>query len=535
MKNIILTTRKSIALLLQRTRNLVCPTQATRRSKIIRWSLFGLLLLVAIFSYLTNPFVRFSVVSDPHNEIVLENDQFGLNLDESLILKDDAFFSNLAFVKSGWHIFSSKLAGGPKAQQATVDEIIAAIHQKRFDPEFPFIISGDHFSVLYPRSLGIFYHTILDPRTAINETDWRNRQLIYLKTVAYALEVYGQSDRLSTTIVPVGPRSVALMNIYAPPSDTLYSVLYGLQSLLSDSFLQENYPYESLETYVPEIQTRQAAELLLDRYRDDLRRHLNQFLRDVVDPATGLVKTDILLAGTKDMAKKESGFYDNVMVWKSKQLAQELGVVEENELELIELKQRIIDAFWLEEEGYFLEDLSERGIAEKYYSSDWLIAYQTGFLDPENEADLAYLERSVDYIQRNAIDQPFGVQYHSDPRRHQLYLWVRTFAPDYGSTAIWSNWGMEYTKLLAHLAQVTGEQLYINQADQQISSYAFNIKRYRGYPEVYNENGDFFSQRLYKSIRQTGWVVTFEQAREMVEWTEREMSGQNPTTTSTSE
>jgi hypothetical protein len=80
---------------------------------------------------------------------------------------------------------------------------------------------------------------------------------------------------------------------------------------------------------------------------------------------------------------------------------------------------------------------------------------------------------------------------------------------------------MEYTKLLAHLAQITGKELYLEQADKQLSAYAYNIKRYRGYPEVYNSSGDFFQQAFYKSVRQTGWIVSFEQAQAMIEFTKK--------------
>lgn len=486
------------------------------RRKIIRWSLF-FIVVIAVFSYLTNPFVRFSIVLDPHNEVVLDDGQFQIDRNSDLILKTDPFFGSLAALKASWHIFSSKFVGGPKAPATTVDEIIAAIHDRRFDPDIPFIISGDHFSVLYPRSLGIFYHTALDPRTALDQEDWQNRQFVYLKTVAYALEVYDQTDRLSTTIVPVGPRSVVLVNIYAMPSDTLYSLLFGLERLLDTEYLEYTYPFETEAGQTYSLNTQTAGQKLLDQHRESLVGHYERFLRQTVDPATGLVKEDILLSGTKDMAKRQSAFYDNVMVWKTMQLAQKLGLVAENELALADLKQRIIDTFWLEEEGYFLEDLSSTSKENNYYSSDWLIAFQTGFLDPNNETDRQYLMRSAEYIQRNALDQPFGIQYSADYRPKQLYPLVRLSAPAYGSTAIWSNWGMEYTKMLIRLYQETGQRRYFEQAQDQVEAYTYNIKRYRGYPEVYDAQGDFFRQLFYKSIRQTGWVVTYEQARAMLE------------------
>lgn len=476
------------------------------------------LILIGIFSYLTNPFVKFSITIDPHAQVNLEDSQIKINYDGSLILQDEAFFKNLAKLKSSWHIVSSKFSGSHKASTSSVDEIIQEIHQLRFDPNEPYLISGDHFSVLYPRSLGIFYHSLLDQRTALDAQDWQNRQVIYLKTLAYALEVYNQTDQLSTTIVPVGPRSVALMNIYAQPSDTLYSLLFALQQLQDNSYQTDQYPFEVADQQY-QLETTMVAQDLQQNYLPAIQKHYHNYFDMVYDPNSGLVKKDILLSGTKDMMKKESGFYDNVMLYQTVKLAQDLQIVEPDEQFLIDLKERIISNFWLEEKGFFLEDLSPESIEKEWYSSDWLIAYQTGFLNINNDRDREILLKAVSYIRKNAIDQPFPIQYHSDERRNRLYGVVRYVAPKYGSTTIWSNWGMEYTKLLIHLSQVTGQESYLLLAEKHLDSYAFNIKRYKGYPELYNEQGDFFRTLLYKSIRQTGWVVTYEQARAMFEWT----------------
>lgn len=495
---------------------LIHPGKRRRHRVAIRRSIYLFIIVVAIFSYVTNPFVKFSIVVDPYTQILFENDEFILEGDQSLIVQEDAFFRRLALLKSGWHIFSSKFSGGQKAKRSSVDEIIRQIHLDRFDPQQPFLISGDHFSVLYPRSLGIFYNSILDGRTALNETDWKNRQLIYLKTLAYALQAFEHSSSLSTTIVPVGPRSIALLNFYAPPSDTLYSLFYALLVLQDENAIASRYPFEKQSM---SLQTSSSAKKLLELHNDSLTRHYENFMNQLYDEQLGLVRTDQSFSGTKDIVFRQGAFYHNIMVWATTRQAQQLGLIEKDERWLNDYKQRIIDTYWVEEEGLFLEDLGPESLENNHYSSDWLIAYQTGFLDPNNPNDLPYLEKSVEYIRRNAIDQPFGLQYHPDPRRDQAVWIVKIFAPDYASTAIWSHWGMEYIKLLVNLAQVTGDPLYLEQADGQLSSYAYNIKRYRGYPEVYNQQGDFFRQTFYKSIRQTGWIVNYEQARAMFEWT----------------
>ncbi len=489
-----------------------------------------LILLIGVFSYLTNPFVKFSLIKDPYPNIAMIDEQFHLQPTQPIYVSHGVIVESMALIKSGWHILTGKVRGGKKAPQASVEDIIRSIHALRFDPNEPFLISGDHYSVFYPRSLGIFYHSTLDPRTALDYQDWYNRQLIYLKSTAYALGVFAQSEELATTIVPISPKSVVMLNIHAPASDTLYSILYALKTLQSSDEILARYPYQleiSSGSAELKIQTAAASQELLNTHRDSLIRHWQNYQQAVYDEETGLVKKNILLSSTKDMAKRQSAFYDNVIYWKTWQLAQDLGLVSADEQATAELKQRIIDAFWSEKKGYFIEDLSNRGVNEQLYSSDWLIAYQLGLLDPSNEVDRQYLLKSVDYISRNAIDQPFGLQYSPEERPWQLHRIVKIAAPEYGSTAIWSNWGMEYIKLLIHLFQATGDWNYLNRADQQLSAYRFNIKRYRGYPELYDKNGDFFRNKFYTSVRQTGWVVSYEQAQAMYDETYQDTLSRN--------
>ncbi len=490
-----------------------------------------ILLLIAIFSYLTNPFVRFSLVADFSSIVVEENGDLGLESEREVIVRKNRLFKNLASIKSGWHMLSSRFAGGPKSSSKIVDDVIASIHKLRFNPSNQFLISGDHFSVLYLRSLGIFYHSILDSRTALDEEDWFNRQALYLKTTGYALKVFSSSDRLSTTIVPIGRSSVALVNIYAYPSDTLYSLLYALSVMQDDQIIRKLYPFGEMHEPKLELNTKDAARLLTAQYKENLQFHLKTYIDTVFDKKIGLIKKNVLLSGAKDITRRQGAFYDNVIFWRTTQLAQELGLVKKDATFLADLKKKILKTYWLETEGYFLEDLSAEALENKFYSSDWLIVLMTGFLDLADVVERDYFERSIAYIQRNAIDQPFGLQYHPDLRRHRQYLVTRIAAPSYGSTAIWSNWGMEYIKALAILNQTTQQSDYLHRAKDQTAAYSFNIKRYRGYPEVYDAQGDFYRQVLYKSIRQTGWVVSFEQARAMVDWTaeQRAADGRLPT------
>lgn len=468
----------------------------------------SLIVIIALISYLTNPFVRFSLIKDI-SKVKLVDGEIVLEEINSIKLRYSIFWRNFSKIKSAWHIVGNRFGRRNRSSSKEVKKIIEEIHEKRFDPKNMYLISGDHFSVFYPRSMGIFYHSILDPRTALHDDDWLNKQKIYLKTLSFALNVYSQSKTLSTTIVPTTPNSVILLNIYATPSDTLYSIFYAFSQLLGNKDLEKIYPAIKKTGY--NLSTQKTAKKMLDKYQSVLKQHFKNYKKFVFDKKTGLIKKDILISGTKDIVRKQSGFYDNVIFWKTVELAQKLKIIEKDEEFLKDLKSKIIEKFFIKD-GLFLEDLSKESIKNKWYSSDWLIAYQTGFLDVDNKADFSYLKKATQYVIDNKIDLPFPLRYHLDQRRNRLYLPVRIGAKDYGSSVIWSHWGTEFIKLLLTISKKENNKKFRKIAQGHLKTFEYNISRYRGYPEVYRSNGDFYTSIFYTSVRTTGWIISYEQA-----------------------
>ena len=139
----------------------------------------------------------------------------------------------------------------------------------------------------------------------------------------------------------------------------------------------------------------------------------------------------------------------------------------------------------------------------------------TGFLDLANDNETAYYTRSIDYIRKNNIDRPFALKYQHDTRAHRQFLPVRLAVASYGGDAIWSFWGMEYIKALVLLYEKTSETRYKKEAKFHIDAYEKKMLEYGGFPEVYDPEGRLLQTPFYRSIRQTGWVIGFEQAREM--------------------
>lgn len=478
--------------------------------------LIALTILAAIASlglgaYLTNPFNRLTFIRRPYVAEMAAGAISAIDNNKKLVVEQRLAFQLFAVLKNGIHIVSSRWIKSPRSTSENVRDIIRDIYALRFDPNKLLLTTGDHFSALFVRNLGVFYYPVLDRSIPTDKDLWHDRQIVYLQTLAYALGVFAKQETLTTTIVPTGRYQATCVNFYAYPSDTLYGMFYALAALRGlESAQPANYGTKSHP-----LDTRPAAEILSGVYSDSLKEHYERYREMVFDNSTGLVKTNLHMSGAKDITRRESSFYDNVIFWKTTQLAGKLGLIEHDPGFLSKLKRKILATFWLEDEGYFLEDLSAEGIAQQYYSSDWLIVLASGFLSLENERERHYFERSIVYIQKKKIDHPFAIKYQHETRAHRQFLAVRLAVASYGGDSIWSFWGMEYIKSLLLLYHATGNQSHLETADKHIKKYKENMVRDGGFPEVYDSRGKLLETPLYRSVRQAGWVIGFEQVLAM--------------------
>lgn len=467
-----------------------------------------------VYAVYTNPFNSFTIVQNPYR-IELKDNQFELKRNYDLNVHSSIFHDSLAYAKAGTHIALNAFSLPDRSTYTMENDIITEIHTERFHNDNLYITTGQHFSVLYPRNLGIFFLPTLDPRTALNDEDWSNRQISYAKSVAMGLEVFSKHKKPCTTVIPISRQTFNCVNIYSYQSDALYGLMYGLLTMKNEEWLLSQYPFES--KHKMNLQTKQLADSLISDYQESLKSLLSHYVETVYNKKTGLIKKDIHLSSAKDITKRESAFYDNVILWRTLHIALELEIIDQSPIDLDDYKKRIITAYWLPKKGYFLEDLSENGIKKAYYSSDWLIAHITGFIDPSNQDELSYYERSIAYIRQQGIDKPFGLKYQSDDRAYKQHSLVRLVVPEYGGSAIWSLWGMEYIRVLLKLYDITGNLSYLTVAQEQFEAYKENITKFQGFPEVYNANGEVLETFLYRSVWKTSWVVNYVQVRKMIE------------------
>ena len=457
--------------------------------------------------HLTNPHGGNSIITQPYTTKVEPDGTISATKHFNLAVSDSPIAQALGYYKGGFLIVQNTYVGSKPAPSAAANDIIADIHKLRFDPSMPYLISGDQFSVFYPRNLGVFYNSLLDPHTAHSQQDWENRQRIYLQSVLYAIDAFSNANNLTTTIAPIAPQAAFLTQVHpgSQPSDTLYGMLYALWAL-QDETRYGSSPYK--------LQTAHTARSITAQRKADLARLLSIYLYQVQNQETGLIRANADLASARDGVVRDRSFYDTIILWKTLSLAKQLGI-DTPPVDLVALRANAIKTYWDDTEGHFKDDMSQKP-AGTNYASDWLIALPTGFLNPADPTDQAYLQRSVAFIRQKGIAAPFPIKYQVDPNNDAPWA-VRMFVPNYGGDAIWSYWGAQYITLLATLGQLTNDPLYKQEAGQGIQAYQQKIEQYRGYPETFDAKGDFLQNAVYKSIRQTGWVVQFEQAKKHYE------------------
>lgn len=464
---------------------------------------FVFLLLLHVWLHLANPYARFNFIVKPFTTF-LQGDEIHYKEHFTPKIYGSFLADLLGYYRQGFLIVQNTFFGGGRIKGDTSEEIIYKIHEQRFDPSKPYLISGDQFSVLYPRNLGVFYNQILDPDTALSPRDWENRQRIYLQSTLYAIEGLSDSTVPKTTLIPIGPRTLVTTQVHPGDvaSDSPYGLLYSLDVMMANRVSRDG-------TY--KIQTQAAIKSILHKKIEKLQHIIRSYTHTVQDQQTRLIKTDIHLSSARDGVSRKSSFYDNVILWKTLELADKLGIHKTSSKERLNLQKKIKRTYWNEAKGFYRNDLHDHS-----FSSDWLIGYVTGFFNLDDGIDRERTIRTIEYIEKNKLAEPLPIKYQQGKSKEAPFI-IRVFVPSYGGNTIWSYWGAQYITLLIDLNKKTNILSYKDKARMYIKRYEEAITRDGGFAETYSPDGSFFRHGIYKSIRATGWVVQFEHAKKKFE------------------
>jgi hypothetical protein len=478
-------------------------------------AVFALCVLIHLWLHVTNPYAKITVFKNPYSTRLTDNNEIDYEQNYRLRVYTSRAADLLGYYKSGFLIVQNTLFGGKPAQGETVDDITDFIHRMRFDPRYPYLISGDQFSVLYPRNLGVFYNQLLDPAIATSKENWEHRQRIYLQSVLLAIDGLSAGDQPRTTIVPIGRKSVVLTQVHPGGigSDQVYGLFYALQTL------RDGLPSQSEQAH--KLQTNTAARKILRERHKELQHILDIYLQHVYDPDTTSAHHRLHLSSARDGVIRASSLYDNIILYETVKLAGELGLRDHHAINLPSFKRFITQAYWNEERGFYNDDIERQVL-----SADWLIGYVTGFFDLQDSTDLERTRRTIEYLEKTSAVKPFPIKYQVEGNTRAPYF-VRKFVPNYGGDAIWSYWGAQYITLLLDLHQTAKQKHFLELAQKYCDAYDAAILRDRGFAETFTPDGKFLTTRFYKSIRVTGWIVQFDHAKALLKRSKSDKSAKN--------
>jgi hypothetical protein len=178
-----------------------------------------------------------------------------------------------------------------------------------------------------------------------------------------------------------------------------------------------------------------GASDLAGRHRPWLERETGRYVEAVVDPRTGLVRTDRRFSSHRDTVVTHSNGYANTMLVLLDQVLRETGwwrsPVPEGSTE------RFVATFW---DGDRVRDRSNRAATS---GDATVFPFWLGVLP----ADLG-LAAALESARAEGLTRPLPLRYVARRERSLEDPVQRLFVPDYQGTAIWTSLGAIYLQLL---------------------------------------------------------------------------------------
>lgn len=274
-------------------------------------------------------------------------------------------------------------------------------------------------------------------------------------TLRYALNRFVRHNKITTTITPGGK-----------PFDFPCSAVDSLPWLVHSIRLAK-FPYHSLKPF--------------------LNNQIALFVRQVVDPTTGLVKPNHL-SSMKDLAVRKSSCYDNCMLG---MLAKDLKALKlPNPLENYDYPDLIKRHFWSGRSFY--DDIRQ----QDYVAGDANIyPFAVGLI-----GDTEMMNSAIAAIRAAGLDTPFPLKYTAG-RKNIEFVWEELFLRNYESNALWTHMGPLYIKLVQRVNPAL--------ADEHKKRYTEWIEHYKNYLEVFTPKGKPFSTPFYYCDRGMLWAANY--------------------------
>lgn len=258
-----------------------------------------------------------------------------------------------------------------------------------------FTASGGHFRQFWTRDLGF-------SSVPLVATGYRDR---VLASLAWAMDAWSRTGRVTTTIFPGRrPRDVYTLGV-----DSLPLLLHALRAAGGDD--------------------------LVLRHRAWLEPEARRYAREVLDPASRLVREDRRFSSHRDTVVTDNNAYANAMVVALDRHLRETGWFASPIPD--GARDRFLAAFW---RGDRFVDTPD---GDEVTGDGTVFPFWVGAVDD----DLG-LAAALDAARAAGLTAPLPLRYAARPAPSAEDPVQRWFVPDYQGTAIWSSLGAIHLQLL---------------------------------------------------------------------------------------
>jgi hypothetical protein len=231
------------------------------------------------------------------------------------------------------------------------------------------------------------------------------------------------------------------------------------------------YGVDSLPLFMAALRAADAVDLV-ERHRPWLEAEIAHYYATVVDPATGLVRSDRKFSAHRDTVVNRSNAFGNTMVALLAKTIAETGWFAspfERHFEG-DYGRLLIDHFW--DGDHFRDALGDETVSGE--ANIW--PFYTGVID-----DPAVVAAALAYLHANGFCDPYPLRYETS-RRAEREVWLtRHVLPDYQGSTVWTSLGAMYL----HVLRTVNPSL----AATETARYVEWIERDGTFWEVMNAHG----------------------------------------------
>ena len=249
-----------------------------------------------------------------------------------------------------------------------------------------------------------------------------------LSSLAWALRVW--RDRRSHVTTTINPLLRWPVDIFDYGVDSLPLLLASLQALASSRD--------------PAVAGRAAA--LVEEHRSWISTEVEHFVDVVVDPATGLVRSDRAFSAHRDTFRNGSTAYANAMVALLGRVVVETGWGPDLLSRYFSDEGRAPDWGLLLRRHFWLGDRFRDRLGTDETSGEANVwPFHLGLIDEPGDA---MLRAALETLRREGFTAPYPLRFEASHRADGLLLAYRLWSADYQTTTSWTSLGSIYLALL---------------------------------------------------------------------------------------